>query len=105
MHEDEDEDDRSLLRPASRKEPAEQRCDPATGDEDLLPLVPPRLPATAPVRRRKGHPEKQDPTAILEQEVSRDSRERAEDASIFVQKRQKVKLSGTLSTSCLTSAT
>ena len=32
MHEDEDEDDKPLVRPASRKEPAEERRDPATGD-------------------------------------------------------------------------
>ena len=55
MHEDEDEDedDRPLVRPAPRKEPAEKRRDPATADEDLLPLVPPRLPSAAPVRRKR----------------------------------------------------
>ena len=35
-------------------------------------------------RKDKEPPVWQDPTAILEQEVSRDSRERAEDTSIWV---------------------
>ena len=39
MHEDEDEDDKPLVRPASRKEPAEKRRYPATDDEDLLPYL------------------------------------------------------------------
>ena len=51
MHEDEDEDDKPLVRPASRKEPAEERRDPVIDDEDLAPLVPPRPPPAAPVRR------------------------------------------------------
>ena len=84
-HEDEDED-KPLVRSASRKEPAEERRDPATDDEDLPPSVLPRLPSAAPVQKRKGPPVWPDPTATLEQEVSRDSRERAEDASIFGQK-------------------
>ena len=52
MNEDKDEDDQPRVRPASRKEPAEKRRDPATDDEDLLPLVPPRIPSNAPVRER-----------------------------------------------------
>ena len=86
MHEDEDEDDKRLVRPASRKEPAEKRRDPATDDEDLQPLVLPRLPSAAPVRKRNGPPVWQVPTATLEQEVSRDSRERAEDTTILGRK-------------------
>ena len=53
MHEDEDEDDKRLVLPAARKGPAEERRDLATDDEDLLPLVPPRLPSAAPVKKRK----------------------------------------------------
>ena len=53
MHEDEDEDDKPLVRPTTRKEPAEERRDPATDDEDLLPVVPPRPPPFAPGRKRK----------------------------------------------------
>ena len=49
MHEDEDEDDKPLVRPASKKEPAKERRGPATDDEDLLPLVPPRSSSAAPV--------------------------------------------------------
>ena len=88
MHEDEneDEDDKPLVQPAPRNEPAEKRSDPATDYEDLLPLVPPRPPSAAPVRKSKGPPVKQDPTAFLEQEVLGDSRERAEDTSIFDRK-------------------
>ena len=41
MHEDEDEDDKPLVRPASRKKLAEKRRDRATDDEDIRPLVPP----------------------------------------------------------------
>ena len=44
MHEDEDEDDKPLVRPASRKEPANEKRDLDTDDEDLLPLVPPAAP-------------------------------------------------------------
>ena len=66
-----------------KKEPAEEKRDPATNDGDVAPLVPPRPPPAAPVRRKKGPPIWQDPTATLEQEVSGDSRERAEDASIL----------------------
>ena len=97
-----DGDDQPLVQPAPRKEPAEERRDPASHDGDLAPLVPPRPPP--PARRRKGPPVWQDPTATLEQAVSGDSSERAEDASILG-KRQKVKLSATLSTSWLKSAT
>ena len=35
MHDD-DENDKALVRPTSRKESAEERCDPATDDEDPL---------------------------------------------------------------------
>ena len=78
MHVDEDEDDKPLVRPASRKELAEERRDPATDDEDLLPLIPPRRHSAAPVRKRKGRPVWQDPTVFYwNKTVSRDSRERA----------------------------
>ena len=86
MHEDEDEDDKPLVQPASRKEPAEERRDPSIDDGDFVPLVPPRLPPAALVRKRKGPPVWQDPTATLEQEVSGDSRERAEDTIFFCKK-------------------
>ena len=41
MHDDEDEDGKPLVRPASRKEPFEEGRDQAIDDEDLAPLVPP----------------------------------------------------------------
>ena len=69
--EDEDEDDKPLVRPASRKEPAEEKRDLDTDDEDLLPLVPSRPPPDAPVRKRKGPPVWQDPAATLEHDVPR----------------------------------
>ena len=47
MHEDEDEDDQPLVRPASRKEPVEERREPATDEEDPAPFVLPRLPPAA----------------------------------------------------------
>ena len=88
MHEDEHEDDK----PLAKKELAKEKRDPATDDEDYLPLVPPGLPSAAPVKKRKGSRVWQDPTAFLEQEVSRDSRERARDTSFYSQKKkQKVK--------------
>ena len=43
MHEDEDEDDKPLVRPTTRKEPHKEGRDQAIHDEDLAPLVPPRL--------------------------------------------------------------
>ena len=86
MHEDEDKDDKPLVRPASRKEPAQERRDPATDNEDVLPLVAPILPSAAPMRKRKGPPVWQDPTATLEQEVSRDLRRQAEDTSTLGKK-------------------
>ena len=100
-HEDEDErppaqrdhtvvsddgDDQPLVQPAPRKEPAEEKRDPATDDGDLASLLPPRPPPAAPVRRRKGPPVWQDPTFTLEQEVSGDTSERAEDAPILGRK-------------------
>ena len=72
-------------RPASRKDLVKEKRDLDTDDEDLLPLVRPRSPPAAPVRKI-GYPVWQDPTAILEQEVSRDSRERTEEKSILVKK-------------------
>ena len=47
MHEDEDEDDKPLVRPTTRKEPLEEGRDQAIDDEDLAPLVPSRPPETA----------------------------------------------------------
>ena len=44
--EHEDEDDKPLVRPASRNEPAKEKHDQDTDDEDLLPLVPPRSTGT-----------------------------------------------------------
>ena len=78
-----DEDDQPLVRPATRREPSEKRRDQSTDDGDLAPLVPPRPSPAAPLRRRKGPPVWQDPTATLEQEVRRNSRERSEDVSIL----------------------
>ena len=60
MHEDEDDDDKPLVRPASRKELAKEKRDLDTDDEDLLSVVPPRPPPAAPVRK-KGPPVWQDP--------------------------------------------
>ena len=53
MHEDEDEGDQPLVQPASRKERAEERRDLAVDGGDFVPLVPPRLPPAAPVRKRR----------------------------------------------------
>ena len=64
------------MRPASRKEPTKEKSDLDTDDEDLAPLVPPRPsrpPRAAQRQKKKGPPSWQDVTAILEQEVSRDS--------------------------------
>ena len=53
MDEDKDDDDKPLVRPASREEAAKEKRDLVTDDADLLPLVPPRPPPTAPVRKRR----------------------------------------------------
>ena len=70
----------------SERKPAYPAHAPDIDDEDFLLLVPPGPPSAAPVRRTEGPPVWQDPTAILEQEVSGDSRERAEDASVLGRK-------------------
>ena len=41
------------MRPASKKGPAKEKGDLDADDEDLFPLVPPRPPLGAPVRKRK----------------------------------------------------
>ena len=105
-----EEDERPLVQPVTRIRPAEEGpVGSATYDEDLAPLVPPppsveeTFPKrVAPVTRRTGPPTWKYPTAPLEQEMSSDSRERTHD-SVWDKQRQKVKLSATLSTSCLTS--
>ena len=86
MHEDEDEDDKPLVNPTTRKEPLEEGRDQTIDDEDLAPLVPPRpsRPPQAGQRQKKKGP----PVWILEQEVSRDSRERAEEKSILGKKEE-----------------
>ena len=75
------------------KEPAQEKRDRDTDEEDLLPLVP-RSPPAAPVRKSKRPPVSQNPAATLEHEVPEDSRERAENTSIWCRKaeKQKVKL-------------
>ena len=75
MHEDEDEDDKSHVRPASRKELAKEKRDPATDDDDFLPFVLPRLPSSAPVRKRNEPPLWQDTTETVEHEERKDSRQ------------------------------
>ena len=53
----EDVDDTPLVRPACQgKQPPKEKSGLDTDDEDLLPLVPPRLSPVAPVRKKKGHP-------------------------------------------------
>ena len=89
-----DGDDQPRLQPAPRKEPAEEMCDPATDDGDLALLVPPRPPPAAPVRRRKGPPVWQDPTATLQQEMS-GTRVSDHRMPRFGAKKQNVKLSAT----------
>ena len=72
-----------------RKEPHEEGRDQATDVEDLAPLVPPRpsrLPHATRRQKQKGPPVWKDRTVFLEQEVSRDSRERAEETSILGKK-------------------
>ena len=57
MDEDKDEDDKPLVRPSSKKELAQVKSCVDTHNEDLLPMVPPRPPPAAPVRKkRKGLP-------------------------------------------------
>ena len=66
----EDEDDQPLMQPTSRKEPVEERRESVAGR---------RIPAQ--VRRRRGPPVWQDPSATMEQDVSGNSRERSEEVS------------------------
>ena len=99
MHEDED-GRWQTTRAASIKEgTCWERRDPTTDDEDLLPLVPPRLPSAAPVRKREGNQllywnKRCQGTRASEQRIPR-----------FWAERQKVKPYATSSASCLKSAT
>ena len=88
MHEDEDEDDKPVVRPTTRKEPLEEGRDEAIDDEDLATLVPPRpsRPPETAQRQNNQPPVWQDLIAILEQQVSKDSREREEETSILGKK-------------------
>ena len=69
---------------------AKEKRDLDTDDEDLLPLVPPRLPPAAPVRKRKLPPVWQDPAATLDM---RYQKTRASEQKIpqFCAEAQKVK--------------
>ena len=89
MHEDEDENEKPLVRLTSRKESLEEGRGQAIDSEDVASLVPSRPsrpPETAQRQKRKGPPVLQDPTAFLKQQVSRDSREREEETSIWRKK-------------------
>ena len=86
VSEEEDEDDKPLVQPASR-EKALKRESSATC----------RVPT--PSGRRKGPPIWRDPSATLKQDVSGTSLERSEDVS-SLDKNQIVKLSRKLPTSC-----
>ena len=61
-----DEDDQPLVRHSTRNKTSEERRDQTADDEDLPPLVPPRLSPVAPLRKRKGPSVWQDPTSTLE---------------------------------------
>ena len=67
----EDEDDKPLVQPASRKEPVKEKREFAAKHRVPTPL------------RRKGPPVWRNPSAALEQDVSRNSRERSEEVSIL----------------------
>ena len=90
MHEDEDEDDKPFVRPASRKEPLRKGVIKPLMTKtlhlwffrELRDLLRPHSD-----KRKKGPLVWQDPTAILEQDVSRDSRERTEETSILRKKK------------------
>ena len=56
MHEDEDEDDKPLVRPTTRKEPLEEGRGQAIDDGDLAPLVLSRPPEIAQRQKRKEPP-------------------------------------------------
>ena len=49
-----DEDDQTLVRPATRREPSEKRRDQTTGDGNLAPLVPPRPSPVLNTTKEKG---------------------------------------------------
>ena len=82
----EDEDDKPLVQPASRKEPVKEKRESAAERRTPAQLL-----------RRKGPPVWRDPTATLQQDVSGNSRERSEEI-FFLAKNQMVKLSAMSST-------
>ena len=102
MHEDEDEDDKPLVRATTTKEPLEEGRDQTIDDEDLAPLVPP-IPPETEQRQKNRPPVWQDPGAYTGTTgVKGFARARSRNLK-FRAKSQKVKHSETLSTSCLTS--
>ena len=68
----EDEDDEPLIRPSTRTESIKEKRESAA--ERIVPT---------PLRRRKGPPVWRDPCATLEQDVSKNSRERPQEVSIL----------------------
>ena len=68
----EDEDDKPLVQPPSRKELVEEKRESAA--ERSIPT---------PLQRRQGPPVWRDPSATLEKDVSRNSRDRLEEVSIL----------------------
>ena len=85
--EDEDEDDKPLVRPASRKEVAKENRDLDTDDEGLLHLGSSKTAGSCTsARKKRTSSMAEDLAATLEHEVSKNSRERAEETSILGRK-------------------
>ena len=88
MHEDEDEDEKRFERPTTRKEPLEEGRDQVIDDKNLAVWFPGDLRDLfrQHIDRRTRDHQYEDPTAFLEQEVSGDSRKRADKISIWDKK-------------------
>ena len=82
MHEDED--DKPLVRPTTRKEPLKGGRDRTIGGEDLATLVRDLLSHTATAEKKTTSAVRSN--WLYWNKVSRDSRERTEETSIFAKK-------------------
>ena len=103
MHEDEDEDDKPLVRPASRKESPKEKSDFDADDGDLLPSVPRRPTPAAPVRKKEKTSSLARPSCYTGTRGTQKTRAGEQKRPRLKAEKQKVKLHVTFS-SCLRSA-
>ena len=87
MNEDVNEDDKPLVRPDRTADPEDEDdrpvVQPASREDQVMRESSAKRRVPTPLRRRKGPPIWRDPSATIVQDVSGNSRERAEEVSIL----------------------